>query len=174
MTTEYLLEKQLNHVLAALTPQNRLICEVELHTGLRIGDVLALRTAQIARKFWVTERKTGKRRQVGLTDNLIYRIRAQAGPDWAFPGVKEGRPKTRQAVWRDIKRASAAFRLPQNAGTHSLRKIYAVELMERYGDIQRVQRALNHSSPSVTLLYAMADKLLREAQQEGGKSRQRR
>ena len=55
MKTEYLLNRQLNHVLAALTPQNRLICEVELHTGLRIGDVLALKTGQIARKFWVTE-----------------------------------------------------------------------------------------------------------------------
>ena len=174
MKTEFLLNRQLNHVLAALTPQNRLICEVELHTGLRIGDVLALKTGQIARKFWVTERKTGKRRQVGLTDDLVLRIRAQAGPVWAFPGAREGQPKTRQAVWRDIKRAAEAFRLPQNAGTHTMRKIYAVELLGRYGDIARVQRALNHSSPSVTLLYAMADKLLREAQEEGGPARQRR
>lgn len=174
MKTEYLLNRQLNHVLAALTPQNRLICEVELHTGLRIGDVLALKTGQIARKFWVTESKTGKRRQVGLTDQLILRIRAQAGPVWAFPGRTKGRPKTRQAVWADIKRAAKLFRLPQNAGTHSMRKIYAVDLMARYGDIQRVQRALNHSSPSVTLLYAMADKLLTEAAREGGKARQRR
>lgn len=174
MKTEYLLNKQLNHVLAALTPQNRLICEVELHTGLRISDVLALKTDQIARKFWVTERKTGKRRQVGLTDNLILRIRAQSGDVWAFPGTKKGKAKTRQAVWRDIKRASEAFRLPQNAGTHSMRKIYAVELMQRYGSLERVQRALNHSSPNVTLLYAMADKLLREAREEGGPARQRR
>lgn len=174
MKTEYLLNRQLNHVLAALTPQNRLICEVELHTGLRVGDVLALKTGQIARKFWVTESKTGKRRQVGLTDQLILRIRAQSGPVWAFPGRTKDRPKTRQAVWADIKRAAKLFRLPQNAGTHSMRKIYAVDLMARYGDIQRVQRALNHSSPSVTLLYAMADKLLMEAAREGGKSRQRR
>lgn len=174
MKTEYLLNRQLNHVLAALTPQNRLICEVELHTGLRISDVLGLKTDQIARKFWVTEQKTGKRRQVGLTDDLILRIRAQSGDDWAFPGMKEGKAKTRQAVWRDIKRASEAFRLPQNAGTHSMRKIYAVELLRKYGDIGRVQRALNHSSPNVTLLYAMADKLLQEAQQEGGPARQRR
>lgn len=174
MTTQYLLDKQLNHVLAALTPQNRLICEVELHTGLRIGDVLALKTDQIARKFWVTEAKTGKRRQVGLTDNLILRIRAQAGDNWAFPGRDPDKPKTRQAVWRDIKRSAAAFRLPQNAGTHSMRKIYAVELLRKYGDIGRVQRALNHSSSTVTLLYVMADKLLEEAKKEGGVSRQRR
>ena len=174
MTTNYLLHKQLNHVLAALTPQNRLICEVELHTGLRVGDVLALRTEQISRKFWITEQKTGKRRQVGLPDELCARILRQAGKDWAFPGRDPERPKTRQAVWADIKRAAAAFRLPQNAGTHTMRKIYAVRLLERYGDIRRVQRALNHSSPSVTLLYAMADKLLTEATAEGGKRRQRR
>ena len=174
MTTQYLLNRQLNHVLAALTPQNRLICEVELHTGLRIGDVLRLKTAKIGRRFWITESKTGKRRQVGLTDDLILRIKAQAGPIWAFPGRSLDKPKTRQAVWADIKRSAVAFRLPQNAGTHTMRKIYAVRLMDKYGDIGRVQRALNHSSPSVTLLYAMADKLLTEATEEGGKSRQRR
>ncbi|MFQ7854073.1 MAG: tyrosine-type recombinase/integrase [Flavonifractor plautii] len=68
-------------------------------------------------------------------------------------------PKTRQAVWADVKRAARAFRLPQNVAP-SLRKVYAVELLERYGDIQRVQRALNHSSIETTLIYAMADKLL--------------
>lgn len=44
MTTEYLLNEQMEHVLAALTPYNRLVMRVCLHTGLRVGDVLALRT----------------------------------------------------------------------------------------------------------------------------------
>ena len=60
MTTEYLLNRQLTHVLAALTPQNRLICEVELHTGLRISDVLALKTDQIARLLNKRPVKGGK------------------------------------------------------------------------------------------------------------------
>lgn len=165
LRTAYILEEQLGHVLALLTPQNALIAEVQLHTGLRIGDVLALRTDQIARKFWITEQKTGKRRQVGLTDDLIKRILRQAGKsDWAFPGRYPAKPKTRQAVWADVKRAATACRLPQNCGTHSMRKVYAVELMERYGDIAKVQRALNHSDTNVTLLYAMADKMVREKQ----------
>jgi integrase len=170
--TAYILEEQLGHVLALLTPQNALIAEVQLHTGLRIGDVLALRREQIARKFWITEQKTKKRRQVGLTDDLIKRILRQAGKsEWAFPGRYPSKPKTRQAVWVDIKRAAAACRLPQNCGTHSMRKIYAVELMEKYGDIQKVQRALNHSDMNVTLLYAMADKMATEKQRT--KSRRR-
>ena len=36
MTTEYLLNKEVDHVLAALMPQNRLIIETVLQTGLRI------------------------------------------------------------------------------------------------------------------------------------------
>ncbi len=160
MTTEYLLNREIQHVLAALTKQNALIVETVLHTGLRVSDVLELRTEQLRPSMWVVEKKTGKRHRCGLPSDLLCRIVAQAGPVWAFPGAKPGTHKTRQAVWKDIKRASRAFRLPQNVGTHSFRKVYAVELLERYGDLRRVQRAMGHSNPSVTAVYAMADKLL--------------
>ena len=46
------------------------------------------------------------------------------------------------------------------------------KLLERYGDIQRVQRALNHSSIETTLIYAMADKLL-DAKLKQAKRRKR-
>lgn len=160
MKTEYLLHREVDRVLAALMPQNRLIAQVCLQTGLRVGDVVALRTEDIKRQWMAREAKTGKRRRVGITDALAEQIRAQAGPEWAFPGRVPGGHKSRQAVWADIKRAARAFRLPQNVGPHSLRKVYAVDLLERYGDIGRVQRALNHSSIETTLIYAMADKLL--------------
>lgn len=165
MKTEYLLERQVAHVLAALTPENRLVARVCLHTGLRVGDVLSIRTDQLALQFTVTESKTGKHRRVGLTQQLLDDVRAQAGEIWAFPGraIKrrtEEAPRTRQAVWADIKRASKAFRLPQNVGPHSLRKVYAVDLMNKYGDLKRVQRALQHSSAEITAIYAMADRLL--------------
>ena len=54
MKTEYLLEREVGHVLAALTPQNRLIARVCLHTGLRVGDVVALKRGQLGRQFVVT------------------------------------------------------------------------------------------------------------------------
>lgn len=168
MKTDYLLHREVGHVLAALTPGNRLVCEVMLHTGLRVGDVLGLRTEQLQPRLWVRESKTGKRKQIGLPRDLLQRIKAQAGPEWAFPGRKPGTPRTRQAVWADVKRAAKAFRLPQNAGTHSMRKVYAVELLERYGDIERVRRALNHDRVATTLIYAMADRLLRAKIRGGG------
>lgn len=37
-----------------------------------------------------------------------------------------------------------------------MRKVYAVDVLRRYGDIAEVQRRLNHSGQTVTMLYAMA------------------
>lgn len=161
MKTEYLLQKQVDEVLALLTPENRLVMRVCFATGLRVGDVLALKTAQLKPHFWVTERKTGKRRQVGLREPLLSDLRAAAGEVWVFPGRNPAKPRTRQAVWADVKRAAAALRLPQNVAPHSARKVYAVELLQKYGDIAKVRRALNHSSDSVTMIYALADMQLR-------------
>lgn len=144
-------------VLAALTPENRLVMRVALHTGLRVSDVLALKTEQLKPHFWVTEKKTGKRRQVGLPEPLLSDLKKSAGREWVFPGRSGKKPRTRQAVWKDVKRAAKAFRLNANIAPHSARKVYGAELMERYGDLDKVRRALNHSDESVTIIYAMAD-----------------
>lgn len=163
MKTEYLLHREVEHVLAALMPVNRVVMRVCIHTGLRVGDVLALRTDQIAPRFWVTEQKTKKRRIVGLPADLMADMRKIAGKKYVFEHSNDPeRHRTRQAVWKDVKRAARAFRLPQNVAPHSARKVYAVDLLAKYGDIAKVQRALNHSGPSVTMIYAMADQLYRQ------------
>ena len=153
----------MEHVFAALTPANRLVCWVCVDTGLRVGDVVQLRTDQLAPQFWITEQKTKKRRRVNLTKQLLEQLRQQAGEIWVFPSPKDPRQhRTRQAVWTDVKRASKAFRLPQNVAPHSLRKVYAVELLKRNkGNVGRVQRALNHSDMATTMIYVMAYQLYR-------------
>ena len=71
MKTEYLLDREVDMILAALTDTNRLVIRTALHTGLRIGDVLALTPDSLKPHFWVTEQKTGKARQVGLPEPLL-------------------------------------------------------------------------------------------------------
>ena len=158
-----MIEKEVELVLHLLTYENRLVMRTLLHTGLRIGDVLSLKTDQLKPNFWITEQKTGKRRQVGLPEPLLADLRDNADSQWVFPGVKPGKHRTRQAVGKDVKRAAAAARLTVNAAPHSCRKVYAVKLLEKYGDIDRVRRALNHGGIEVTLIYAMADKQLTAA-----------
>ena len=161
MKSEYLLSQEVEHVLAALTPSNRLVCRVCLHTGLRVSDVLCLKTEQLKPLFYVTEAKTGKKKRVGLPSQLLEELRQNAGDVWVFPSrVDPSKHRTRQAVWRDVKRAAKAFRMPQNVTPHSFRKVYAVDLLARYGDAKKVQRALNHSDMATTMIYAMADKMV--------------
>lgn len=157
MRTEYLLEREVEQVLQLLTPENRLVMRTCLHTGLRLSDVLQLRPQQLKSHFWVTEQKTGKRRQVGLPAPLLDDLKSNAGRFWVFQGQDPSKHRCRQTVWKDVKRAAKAMRLTQNVAPHSARKVYAVELMRKYGDIERVRRALNHDSETVTLIYAMAD-----------------
>lgn len=168
MKTEYLLHKEVELILCALTEQNRLVIRTALHTGLRIGDVLALKPDRLKPHFWVTEQKTGKPRQVGLPEPLLSDLKKNAGEHWVFPGRDPRKHHTRQAVWKDVKRAARAFRFPQNVAPHSFRKVYTVDLMQKYGDIDRVRRALNHSSETITMIYALAD------QQLEAKNRRRR
>lgn len=159
MTTEYLLQQEVDRVLAALMPENRLAFRTSLHTGLRISDVLNLKPDQLKHQFWIVEMKTGKRRRVNLPKELLEDLQRNAGKYWVFPGRDPKKHRTRQAVWKDIKRAADAFRLKQNVGTHSARKVYAVELYNKYGDLERVRKALNHAKkyPSTTKIYALAD-----------------
>lgn len=160
MRTEYLLHREVEQVLGLLTYENRLLARLLLHTGIRVGDALQLRPEQLRPNFWITEQKTGKRRQVGIPEPLLSDLLDNCGTVWVFPGADPTKPRTRQALWKDVKRAARACRLTANAAPHSLRKVYAVELLHKYGNIERVRRALNHGGIEVTLIYAMADKRL--------------
>lgn len=164
----------MDNVLRVLMPENRLAVRVSLHTGLRISDVLSLKPEQLKPQFWIVEKKTGKRKRVNLPGPLLEDLKKNAGKYWVFPGRNDPKKhRTRQAVWHDVKRAAAAFRLPQNVGTHSARKVYAVQLMDKYGDLERVRRALNHAKkyPSTTMIYALADAELEKKYRRRGRKK---
>lgn len=170
--SEFVPRDELSHLYAALMPANQLVCRVIETTGLRIGDVLALRTEQLRKgqRFTVKEQKTGKSRRVYIPRFLYTQMIDQAGPEWVFPSPKNpDKPRTRQTVWADIKRAARAFRLPQNVSPHSLRKVYAVGEWEKSGDLSKVGQQLNHSEwhPETTMLYAMAEELYRRKYDKG-------
>lgn len=150
----------MSHILAALTRENKLAILVSLTTGLRISDVLNLRTEQLSNRFTITERKTLKHKLVVLSDNLLDELMSISGKIYVFEHRLDARKhRTRQAVYKDIKRAAKAFRIDLNVSTHSARKIYAVKQYKRTCSLNRVKELLNHSSEAVTLIYALADQI---------------
>lgn len=162
MRSDYVDSDIFSHVLAALTYPNRLAVIVSMLTGLRINDVLHLKTDQIMReRFTVKEQKTGKSKRIRIPQDLRNDLIAISGRFWVFEGrIDPKKPRTRQAVFKDIKRAAKAFRVKKlNISPHSARKIYAVTQYRRTGDLKRVQELLNHSDEAVTLIYALADEV---------------
>lgn len=151
----------MSHVLAALTYENRLAITVSLLTGLRIGDVLNMRSRDLTHdRFTITEEKTLKRRTVRLPDKLRDELLAIAGKIYVFENRLSARKhRTRQAVYKDIKRAAKAFRVKINLSCHTARKIYAVNEYKKDFSVSRVKKLLNHSSEAVTMIYAIADEL---------------
>lgn len=169
-------DKSLDLALRLLSPQDQLIMQVVLKTGLRISDVLTLKREQIKPRLTVRESKTGKSRRVWLGDSLAQDILAQAGETWAFPGAvrRPNQPEThrsRQAVWRDLRRAAAACRIDATLSPHSGRKVWAVDQYNRTGSVEQVQQMMQHDHLSTTLLYVMADKLSQQRGRKGGHKR---
>ena len=159
MRSEWVPKGEFDHILSALTPENRLACEVSLATGLRIGDVLLL-TPQKVRKqrFTIQEQKTGKTRYIRLPKELVDRCLSCSGAHYVFSHRINGRkPRTRQAVYKDLKRGASLFGCKKNITPHSARKVYAVDEFEKSGSLKKVQKLLNHSDEAVTMIYAMAN-----------------
>lgn len=163
LRTTYADRAQMSHILAALMPENRVIVRVCMATGLRVSDVLQLRTVDLKRRQTVRESKTGKTRRIQWPADLYEEMVRGAGKYWVFEGrTNPKKHRQRQTVWRDIKRAESVFKRSgtlskkQNIGTHSARKYAAVNAYHR-GGMDAAQRLLNHSDPLITRLYALAD-----------------
>jgi site-specific recombinase XerC len=58
-----------------------------------------------------------------------------------------------------VKRAAKACRLGKGVSPHTARKVYAVALQAKYGDLEKVREALSHRDVITTMIYAMADQL---------------
>lgn len=158
MRTDWICKDDCKVLLRLLTPANALVMEVAFDTGLRVGDVLTLRPDQIARqRFTVREHKTGKSRRVYLPKDLTERLKAQSGAVWVFAGAYDPQKhRSRQAVWKDIKRAGKAMRVHQTWGCHSARKVYAVDIYRQKG-LEACRRALGHDNVAVTLIYLASE-----------------
>lgn len=168
MKSVYVNDRYLDLILQLLTYENRLVCAVALQTGLRVGDIVALKSVTVKRSFTITEQKTGKKRRVTISQSLLRELNSVKGKKYVFEHRTDPeRHRTRQAVYADIRRACKALRIKQNISPHSLRKHYAVELMKKYSDIEVVKKALNHDNDLTTLLYAYADIIAQKPRYNG-------
>lgn len=160
MRTYYLNPSIYNKMYAVMQYKNALALRVSLETALRIDDVLSLRPEQLEKRtlFGVAS-KTKKSFRKVISADLANRLREVAGKHYIFEGrLNPQKHRTRQAVWKDVKKAAAVLDLHGNIAPHSARKTYAVEHFKD-GGLAQVKHDLQHTDINTTILYAFADYL---------------
>jgi len=152
----YLTEDEIHRLLTACPPYLRNIVQGALLTGLRKGDLLDLRWADIdleRRILYYTEQKKGGKRGVKVLNNdlleLLQRI-PQNGSEYIFTGP-DGKPI------KDCKRAfQSALRKAdiEDFRFHDLRHTSASYLVMRGASMKAVQAHLGHTTVRMTERYS--------------------
>ena len=155
--------------------RDRALLELLYACGLRVSEAVALRGAQLdlGAGFVTVLGKGGKERVVPLgrparaaleaylTRERPRLLRGRPSP-FVFLGPG-GRPLTRQAVWKLVRRRALAAGVPRRVSPHTLRHTFATHLLGGGADLRIVQTLLGHADIGTTQVYThVAPARLRE------------
>lgn len=149
--------------------RNSMIFVFGINTGLRISDIIKARVSDVDGDWYnVVETKTHKNRHVyigNIKKDLMQYIKSMglSGDDWLFPSRKGNYHIQGKSFYKDLKRAARQCEIdPSTVGTHTLRKTFGYHYIKNAtlpnGDpdpraLYKLQKMLNHSSPSITMRY---------------------
>lgn len=158
MKSRYLDENECKRLHEVLRPDEWLPLWVSLETGLRVGDVVALKRSNVrVDGIHYRAQKTRKNGIAPISAELRRELLARRGK-WLFPSKKDKTKHiTRQAVWARVKRGARNANIDlEGASPHAMRKSFAVELYRDKG-FKAVQEALQHHNGATTEIYSFAD-----------------
>jgi len=149
-----------------------LLFVVGINTALRISDLLQLKInhfldeqGKIRRRFWIKERKRGKRQEVVINTSIREAIDEFLV---AFPDIGDDKdsfvffsskandysnPIKRGQAWKCINSICRDVGLSGNFGTHSLRKTWGYHARLSGVDLALIMHKLNHESIAYTKRY---------------------
>ena len=126
-----------------------------LYTGLRLGELFALRAADVTdERIEVRHSKSGKPRSVPLNDEgAQYFEEATAGKqgDELVFTRADGHPWQRIHASRGMRRACIKAGTNPPATFHDLRRSYASLLINKKTDVEVIQKLLGHADLRMTV-----------------------
>ena len=151
-------DEQLRYMLESVRPFVKDFVLVLVHTGLRAGELRALKWQAIDlvnRKIMIEVSKSHRFRVVPINDSLfehLSELRQATKPhqDYLFEGRATGQPYSDfyHALKRELKR------LGMNGYVHALRHTFASRLVQRGVSIYEVKELLGHASVQTTQIYS--------------------
>ncbi|WDP92987.1 MAG: site-specific tyrosine recombinase XerD [Desulfobacter sp.] len=145
--------------------RNIAMMEIMYGAGLRVSELISLKLNDVNLEagFVRVMGKGSKERMVPMgtqarqtTGKWIETGRPlvlkQYTSDWLF-AARAGKPMTRQAFWKIIKKYAAIAGISRNVSPHTLRHSFATHLLEGGADLRSVQAMLGHSDISTTQIY---------------------
>lgn len=163
------------------SPRNRVMFALGILTGRRISDILSLNVSDVAyidrrgrlcirNDLEIKEQKTGKFAGIilhpklrGILSKYLKQRRKKSDTLGALlnePLFKSQKPRrngeyriTRRQALRILSECARACGIEGRIGTHSLRKTFGYIQHQNAISIELIQKALNHSSPEITLSY---------------------
>jgi integrase/recombinase XerD len=145
--------------------RNRIICQLQWETGMRISEVLDLRPRDVIlaeKKVTIQRGKGGKTRVVyGRSDELSLLLerwkKRRPKSDYLFPTVRSKYGKGKRIEPRQYRiqfdRYVEAAGLPEWVTSHCLRHSFSTGFLRSGGNIRTLQIILGHSSLATTEKY---------------------
>ena len=149
------------------SPRDQLLFLMGINNGLRIGDLLGLKTEDVrnlkpGQHFDIIENRTGMK-NILVMNQTVYRVlqaylehMEQTGKTskWLFQSRKGGRPLTLMRINAMVKQWASAIQLSGNFGARSLRKTWGYHQVKEFGvEIGVVSKRYNHEKLSTTRSY---------------------
>lgn len=152
--TRFLSVEQLKRLLGALPAGFRDLARGALYSGLRLGELLALKAGDLVEEqLHVRPGKSGRGRTVPLSaDGVAFFMRITEGkaPDaWLFRR-EDGSAWQRIHASRYMARACKAAAIDPPATFHDLRRTYASLLLNRGAEAEVIQELLGHADLRMT------------------------
>lgn len=138
--------------------RDQLLFKIGVSTGLRAGDIVSLKVADVRGKarFKIIEGKTRKQRVVNLKHVMVdiadYIDLLPADTVYLFQSRKGKNHISTTQAYRIL--AKAADLIGRNdIGTHTMRKTFGYRYYKETQDIATLMTIFNHSSQTITLRY---------------------
>jgi integrase len=153
--TRFLSVEEAKRLLNALPRDFRQLARGSLYTGLRLGELLALRVMDFADgQVHVRHSKSGRPRSVPLSDEgmqFFNQVTAGRAGDESMFKRDDGAAWSRMDTSRYMARASEAAKIKPPAKFHDLRRSYASLLINRGTDAEIIRELLGHADLRMTL-----------------------